>query len=107
MNTTPQKRQLLQPARDGEAEVGERVSVLDLETSAVRDYRLAAGDTPRRPRSSQADRCSDSKPSRSTDDSSSAHRQLDREHLETKPAARGIDVCDLAVTQADQRLPER
>lgn len=45
MNTTPQKRQLLQPARDGEAEVGERVSVLDLETSAVRDYRLAAGDT--------------------------------------------------------------
>lgn len=45
MNTAPQKRQLLQPARDGEAEVGERLSVLDLETSAVRDYRLVAGDT--------------------------------------------------------------
>jgi transcription elongation GreA/GreB family factor len=45
VNTAPQKRQLLQPARDGEAEVGERLSVLDLETSAVRDYRLVAGDT--------------------------------------------------------------
>jgi len=30
------------PARDGEAEVGERVTVLDLTTGAVRDYRLVA-----------------------------------------------------------------
>jgi transcription elongation factor GreA len=28
------------PARDGEAEIGERVTVLDLTTSAVHDYRL-------------------------------------------------------------------
>jgi transcription elongation GreA/GreB family factor len=27
-------------ARDGEAEIGERITVLDLTTSAVRDYRL-------------------------------------------------------------------
>lgn len=32
--------QLFPPAHDGEAEVGERVTVLDLTTSAVRDYRL-------------------------------------------------------------------
>jgi transcription elongation GreA/GreB family factor len=32
------------PARDGEAEVGERVTVIDLTTSAVHDYRLVAGD---------------------------------------------------------------
>jgi transcription elongation GreA/GreB family factor len=32
--------QLLPPAHDGEAEVGERVTVLDLTTSVVRDYRL-------------------------------------------------------------------
>ena len=31
---------LLPPARNGEAEVGERITVLDLTTSAVRDYRL-------------------------------------------------------------------
>ena len=31
---------LLPPAHDGEAEVGERVTVLDLTTSVVRDYRL-------------------------------------------------------------------
>jgi transcription elongation GreA/GreB family factor len=36
------------PAQDGEAEVGERVTVLDLTTGGVRDYRLvdaAASDT--------------------------------------------------------------
>jgi transcription elongation GreA/GreB family factor len=32
--------ELLRPARDGEAELGERITVLDLTTSAVRDYRL-------------------------------------------------------------------
>jgi transcription elongation GreA/GreB family factor len=32
--------QLLRPAQDGESEIGERVTVLDLTTSAVRDYRL-------------------------------------------------------------------
>jgi len=30
----------LPPAHDGEAEIGERITVLDLTTSAVRDYRL-------------------------------------------------------------------
>lgn len=35
---------LLQAAHDGEAEVGERVTVLDLQTTAVLDYRLVAGD---------------------------------------------------------------
>jgi len=30
----------VRPARDGEAEIGERVNVLDLATSAARDYRL-------------------------------------------------------------------
>jgi transcription elongation GreA/GreB family factor len=33
---------LLPPARDGEAEVGERITVLDLTTSAVADYRLVS-----------------------------------------------------------------
>lgn len=32
--------QVVPPAHDGEAEVGERVTVLDLTTSVVRDYRL-------------------------------------------------------------------
>ena len=31
-------------AYDGEAEIGERVTVLDLTTSAVRDYRLVAAE---------------------------------------------------------------
>jgi transcription elongation GreA/GreB family factor len=31
---------LLPPARDGEAEIGERITVLDLSTSAVRDCSL-------------------------------------------------------------------
>lgn len=35
---------LLQPVRDGEAEIGERVTVLDLETTAVLDYRLVNGN---------------------------------------------------------------
>ena len=33
------------PARDGEAEIGEQVTVLDLTTSAVRDYRLVEPDS--------------------------------------------------------------
>lgn len=32
--------ELVVPARDGEAEIGERVTVLDLTTSEVRDHRL-------------------------------------------------------------------
>jgi len=32
--------ELVRPARDGEAEIGERVTILDLTTSAVHDYRL-------------------------------------------------------------------
>lgn len=31
---------VLPPAHDGEAEIGERITVLDLTTSVVRDYRL-------------------------------------------------------------------
>jgi transcription elongation GreA/GreB family factor len=31
-------------AYDGEAEIGERITVLDLTTSAVRDYRLVGPD---------------------------------------------------------------
>ena len=40
MTTRLDPLELLSPARDGEAEIGERVTVLDLTTSAVRDYRL-------------------------------------------------------------------
>lgn len=40
MSLNLQSPELLRPAHDGEAEVGERVTVLDLTTSAVRDYRL-------------------------------------------------------------------
>ena len=36
--------ELVRPARDGEAEIGERVTVLDLTTSAVYDYRLVEPD---------------------------------------------------------------
>src|ERR1044072_4264506 len=32
--------ELIRPAPDGEVEIGERITVLDLTTSAVRDYRL-------------------------------------------------------------------
>lgn len=42
MSLNLQSPELLRPAHDGEAEVGERVTVLDLTTSAVRDYRLVA-----------------------------------------------------------------
>lgn len=35
---------LSRPTRDGEAEIGERVTVLDLTTSAVSDYRLVGPD---------------------------------------------------------------
>ena len=38
------KVELGRPARDGEAEIGERVTVLDLTTSAVHDYRLVDRD---------------------------------------------------------------
>jgi len=51
MSTNTDSAELLRSARDGEAEVGERVTVIDLTTGAVRDYRLvpahdadAAGD---------------------------------------------------------------
>lgn len=40
MSLNLQSLELLRPAHDGEAEVGERVTVLDLSTSAVLDYRL-------------------------------------------------------------------
>jgi transcription elongation GreA/GreB family factor len=40
MSTQLSLAKLLPPARDGEAELGERITVLDLTTSAVRDYRL-------------------------------------------------------------------
>ena len=36
--------ELVRTARDGEAEVGERVTVLDLTASSVHDYRLVDGD---------------------------------------------------------------
>ncbi|HJU37274.1 MAG TPA: GreA/GreB family elongation factor [Gaiellaceae bacterium] len=36
--------ELVRAARDGEAEVGERVTVLDLTTSDVHDYRLVEPD---------------------------------------------------------------
>lgn len=40
MISKPITAELTRPARDGEAEIGERVTVLDLTTSAVHDYRL-------------------------------------------------------------------
>ena len=44
MNTNSRTLQLLPPARGGEAELGERVTVLDLTTCAVHDYRLVLPD---------------------------------------------------------------
>jgi transcription elongation GreA/GreB family factor len=44
MSGKPLTAELVRPARDGEAEIGERVTVLDLTTSAVRDYRLVEAD---------------------------------------------------------------
>jgi transcription elongation GreA/GreB family factor len=37
----------VEPAHDGEVEVGERVTVLDLTTGAVSDYRIGEGGVPR------------------------------------------------------------
>lgn len=42
MNRNPHTLELAPPVRDGEAEIGERITVLDLTTSAVDDYRLVA-----------------------------------------------------------------
>jgi regulator of nucleoside diphosphate kinase len=44
MSTRSRTFKLLPPAHDGEAEVGERVTVIDLTTSAVHDYRLVEPD---------------------------------------------------------------
>lgn len=44
MITTLRSAKLLRPARDGEAEISERITVLDLTTSAVQDYRLVEPD---------------------------------------------------------------
>lgn len=44
MITTLRTTKLLRPARDGEAEISERITVLDLTTSAVQDYRLVEPD---------------------------------------------------------------
>jgi transcription elongation GreA/GreB family factor len=44
MSSKPHTLKLVPPARDGEAEIGERVTVLDLITSAVHDYRLVEPD---------------------------------------------------------------
>ncbi|HEY3462852.1 MAG TPA: GreA/GreB family elongation factor [Gaiellaceae bacterium] len=44
MSRQPPTARPVRPARDGEAEVGERVTVLDLDTSAVHDYRLVEPD---------------------------------------------------------------
>lgn len=44
MNTTLPLAKRLPPARDGEAEIGERITVLDLTTNAVHDYRLVEPD---------------------------------------------------------------
>ena len=44
MSRNPRTVELLPPARDGEAELGERVTVIDLTTSAVHDYRLVEPD---------------------------------------------------------------
>jgi transcription elongation GreA/GreB family factor len=35
-----------EPVHDGEVEVGERVTVLDLTTGAVSDYRIGEGEVP-------------------------------------------------------------
>jgi transcription elongation factor GreA len=44
MSSKPPTVELVRSARDGEAEIGERVTVLDLTTSAVHDYRLVEPD---------------------------------------------------------------
>lgn len=45
MNGKQPSAELVEPARDGEAEIGERVTVLDLTTNAVHDYRLIEPDS--------------------------------------------------------------
>jgi transcription elongation GreA/GreB family factor len=44
MSSKPRTLELVPPARDGETEIGERVTVLDLTTNAVHDYRLVDGE---------------------------------------------------------------
>lgn len=44
MSTKLRDAELLPAAPDGEAEIGERITVLDLLTSAVHDYRLVGPD---------------------------------------------------------------
>jgi len=44
MSSKPTTRKGVGPVRDGEAEIGEQVTVLDLTTCAVRDYRLVERD---------------------------------------------------------------
>jgi transcription elongation GreA/GreB family factor len=44
MSSSLATAELVGAARDGEAELGERVTVLDLTTSAVHDYRLVEPD---------------------------------------------------------------
>jgi transcription elongation GreA/GreB family factor len=44
MSTDSRTVELLPPARDGEAELGERVTVIDLLTGVVQDYRLVEPD---------------------------------------------------------------
>jgi transcription elongation factor GreA len=44
MSSKQPTAELLDPVCDGEAEIGERITVLDLTTSAVHDYRLVEPD---------------------------------------------------------------
>jgi transcription elongation GreA/GreB family factor len=44
MSGRPSPAEFVLPVRDGEAEIGERVTVLDLATTAVHDYRLVERD---------------------------------------------------------------
>jgi transcription elongation GreA/GreB family factor len=44
VSTNLARAEAFRPAHDGEAEVGERVTVIDLTTGGVRDYRLVAPD---------------------------------------------------------------
>jgi transcription elongation GreA/GreB family factor len=44
VSTNLARAEAFRPAYDGEAEVGERVTVIDLTTGGVRDYRLVAPD---------------------------------------------------------------
>jgi transcription elongation factor GreA len=44
MSGQVRRLRLVPPVRDGEAEIGERVTVLDLTTSLVHDYRLVEAE---------------------------------------------------------------